>query len=187
MGGVAAVRTVAARPAADRGLRRGQPRAARAYHRLLVWKASGVVEGPQAHGPLCLAYEEVSDGLDGTELSRYWLLSEGWRWDHSPCVSNRVATVAVAQSLGVRVVGQDVPLASLLQLETGKKLAPDVAQKRQRLWHPNDLITPLPGTETPWRQAMWKDAQGWLAGGKSPSPQNADAAQISEAIQKETT
>lgn len=147
---------------------------------LLVWKPAGVAVGPEAHGPLCLVCEEISDGLDGAELSRYWLLSEDWRWDHSPCASNMVAAVAVAQSLGVMVVGQEVSLALLLQLETGKKLAPDVAQKRQRLWHPDDLITPLPGTDTPWRQAVWKDAQDWLgedglqilAGGRADEAQS---------------
>lgn len=128
----------------------------------LVWKPAGVAVGPNAHGPLCLVYEEISDGLDGTELSRYWLLSEGWHWDHSPCVSNMVAAVAVAQSLGVMVIGQDIPGALLEQLEAGKKLAAAVASQRQRLWHPDDLITPLPRTDTPWRQAMWEDAQDWL-------------------------
>ncbi|MDP3923737.1 MAG: hypothetical protein Q8Q84_10295 [Hydrogenophaga sp.] len=129
---------------------------------LLVWKPEGVAVGPNAHGPMCLVYEEISDGLDGTELSRYWLLSEGWHWDHSPCVSNMVAAVAVAQSLGVMVIGHDLPSALLEQLEAGKKLAPVVAKQRQHLWHPGDLITPLPRTDTPWRRAMWKDAQDWL-------------------------
>lgn len=129
---------------------------------LVVWKPAGVAVGPEAHGPLCLVYEEISDGLDSTELSRYWLLSDIWHWDHAPCVSNMVAAVAVAQSLGVMVIGHDLPVALLQQLEAGKKLAPVVATQRQRLWHPDDLITPLPHTDTPWRQAIWKDAQDWL-------------------------
>lgn len=148
-------------------------------HRLLlVWKGAGVEVGPEAGGPLCLVYEEISEGLDGSEQSRYWLLSDGWRWDHSPCVSNMVATVAVAQSLGVTVVDQDVPMALLLQLETGKKLAPLVAHKRQRLWHPDDLVTPLPGTDTPWRQALWQDAQNWMSDRKSLAPSSGDEAKI---------
>lgn len=154
---------------------------------LLVWKAVGSPVGPEAVGPLHLVYEEISDGLDGSELSRYWLLSEGWRWGHLPCVSNMVAVVAVAQETGVMVAGQDVPLALLLQLDTGKKLAPEVARKRQRLWHPDDLIMPLPGTDTPWRQAVWQDAQRWLTGGNSLTSPNADAAPISQAIRNETT
>lgn len=129
---------------------------------LVVWKPAGVAVGPEAQGPLCLVYEEISDGLDGNELSRYWLLSDGWHWDHSPCVSNMVAAVAVAQSLGVMVIGHDIPAALLVQLEAGKKLAPVVATQRQRLWHPDDLITPLPRTDTPWRQSTWKDAEDWL-------------------------
>lgn len=132
---------------------------------LVVWKPAGVAVGPEAHGPLCLVYEEISDGLDGTELSRYWLLSDGWHWDHSPCVSNMVAAVAVAQSLDVMVIGHEIPAALLQHLEAGKKLAPVVATQRQRLWHPDDLITPLPRTDTPWRQAVWKDAQDWLGVG----------------------
>lgn len=118
---------------------------------LLVWKPAGVAVGPEAQGPLCLVYEEISDGLDDTELSRYWLLSDGWHWDHAPCVSNMVAAVAVAQSLGVMVIGYDIPVALLVQLEAGKKLAPVVATQSQGLWHPADLVTPLPRTDTPWR------------------------------------
>lgn len=130
---------------------------------LLVWKAAGSVVGPHADGPLCLVYEEVSKGLDGTELSRYWLLSEGWHWYHTPCVSNMVAAVAVAQSLGVTVIGQDIPPTLLAQLEAGKKLVSEVANKRQRLWHPDDLITPLPGQDTEWRKGLWDGAQAYLA------------------------
>ena len=143
-------------------LRERQRIAPDARRLLVVWKSAGVAVGPEAHGPLCLVYEEISDGLDGTELSRYWLLSDGWHWDHSPCVSNMVAAVAVAQSLGVMVIGHDIPGSLLQQLEAGKKLAPVVATQHQRLWHPDDLITPLPHTDTPWRQAMSKDAQNWL-------------------------
>lgn len=133
-----------------------------AHRVLLVWKPSGVAVQPDAHGPLCLVYEEVSEGLNGSEMSRYWLLSEGWHWGHSLCVSNMVATVAVARSLGVVVVGNDIPLAQLMKFEAGKMLAPEVAKQRQDLWHPYDLIIPLPGADTPWRQAMWKDAKDWL-------------------------
>lgn len=130
---------------------------------LWVWKAAGSPVGPDADGPLCLVYEEISDGLDGSDQSRYWLLSEGWRWDHTPCVSNMVAAVAVAQSLGVTVIGRNIPRPWLLQMERGEALAPEVARRSQGLWHPDDLITPLPRTDTPWRQAVWKDAQGLLA------------------------
>jgi len=128
---------------------------------LAVWKPLGQ-EIPTGHGPLCLIYEETTDGLDGEEFTRYWLLSDHWSLHHAPCVSKMVAAVAVAQSLGVMVIGHDIPAASLQQLEAGKKLAPVVATQRQRLWHPDDLITPLPRTDTPWRQAIWKDAQDWF-------------------------
>lgn len=135
-------------------------------HRILcIWKGEGQPLGEEGCGvgPLCLVYEETSDGLDGMELSRYWLLSNEWPLNHAPCVENMVAAVAMAQSLGILVTGREVPLDKLLRLEAGKMLLPEAAAHRRTLWHPEDLVSPLPGKDTPWRQAVWRGAQGWLA------------------------
>jgi hypothetical protein len=140
------------------------------HRTLLVWKTVGVDIGPKAHGPLCLVYQESSEGLDATDRSCYWLLSEGWYWDHPPCISNMVAMVAIAQSLSVTVLGQDIPETLLKHLEAGKKLAAEVARKSQTLWYPEDLVTPLPGSDTAWRQAIWQEAQGWLSTCEFPLP-----------------
>lgn len=129
---------------------------------LYVWKSVGEVVGPSTTGPLCLLYGETSAGLDGTEFSRYWLLSNGWRWDHGPCVENMVAAVFVARTLGVLVMGHDIPQTLLVQLEEGKKLAPQVISQRSGGWHPDDLISPLPRTDTEWRRALCAGAQGYL-------------------------
>ncbi len=83
-------------------------------------------EIPSGHGPLCLTYEETTDGLDGSEFTRYWLLSDQWSLHHAPCLENLLAVIAVARSLGVRVLGSDIPLRDLQQLEAGKKLIPEV-------------------------------------------------------------
>lgn len=56
--------------------------------------------GPGADGPLCVVYEEVSEGLDGMEWSRYWMLSNHWHMGHAPCVENLAALVHVAQHAG---------------------------------------------------------------------------------------
>jgi hypothetical protein len=114
-----------------------------------------------------LKYEEICGGLDGTEPSRYWLLLDGWHRDHSPCVSKKVPAIAVAQSLGVMVIDHDLPPTLLRQLGAEMKLAPVMATQLQRVCHPDDLITPLPRTVTPWRQAIWLNAkdrlgQDWL-------------------------
>ena len=134
-------------------------------HRLLcIWKGQGQPLGEDGcgEGPLCLVYEETSEGLDGMEFSRYWLLSNEWPLNHAPCVENMVAAVAMAQSLGILVTGREVPLDKLLRLEADKLLLPEVAAHIQGLWYPQDLASPLPGKDTPWRQAVWRGAQAWL-------------------------
>lgn len=128
---------------------------------LAVWKPLGQ-DIPHGHGPLCLIYEETTDGLDGTEFTRYWLLSDHWSLNHAPCLENLLAVIAIARSLGIWVLGSDVPMAQLQQLEAGKKLIPEVAKRRQGKWHPEDLIDPLPGQDSEWRRALWKSAQGYL-------------------------
>lgn len=130
---------------------------------LSVWKPQGQGIWPNGVGPLCLIYEETSDGLDGAELTRYWLLSDHWRLDHAPCIENLLAVIAVTRSLGIWVFGSDVQMDMLQQLEAGKKLIPDAKKRLCGKWHPEDLVEPLPGQDAEWRQALWKGAQGYLA------------------------
>ena len=137
---------------------------------LSVWKPQGQPIWPDGYGPVCLIYEEVADGLDGTEFSRYWLLSELWKLDHAPCIENLLAVVAVARSVGVLVLGYEVPMRLLHQLEAGKKLIPVVVKQSQRgKWHPEDLVEPLPGQDFEWRQTLWRGAQAYLAGSRFDS------------------
>ncbi len=130
---------------------------------LSVWKAKGEEMGPEGSGPLCLVYEETSEGLDGKDWSRYWLLSDEWRLDHSPCVENMVAAVAVARSLGILVTGHDLPMDKLTRVTTGKMLIPQAALHRRGRWYPEDLADPAPGQNTEWQRAVWKGGQAWLA------------------------
>jgi hypothetical protein len=74
-----------------------------------------------------------------------------------------VAAVAVAQPLGILVTGRDVPLKTLHRLESGDVLLPEAAAQASALWHPEDLVSPLPCKDSAWRQALWQSAQGWLA------------------------
>ena len=129
---------------------------------LSVWKPQGQ-ELPSGFGPLCLVYEETTDGLDGSEFTRYWLLSDHWRLDHAPCLENLLAVIAVARSLDIWVFGLDVPTTQLEQLEAGRTLIPEVAKRACGKWHPEDLIQPLPGKEAEWRKALWQGAQDYLA------------------------
>jgi hypothetical protein len=133
-------------------------------HRFVhVWKPQGPAIGPHAFGPACLVYEETSDGLDGAVFSRYWRLSGEWPLDHAPCVENMIAVVAIARSLGILVVGHELALDDLRRLTAGKALIPDLQRRRRGRWHPEDLIEPLAGKDSAWRQARWQGAQDYLA------------------------
>jgi hypothetical protein len=129
---------------------------------LSVWKPQGQ-KLPGGFGPLFLVYEETTNGLDGLEFTRYWLLSDHWRLDHAPCLENLLAVIAVVRSLGIWVLGRDVPMSQLEQLEAGKRLIPEAAKRSRGKWHPEDLIDPLPGKDTAWRKACWQGAQEYLA------------------------
>lgn len=128
-----------------------------------VWKPHGQAIWPNGEGPLCLIYEEISDGLDGSEFTRYWLLSDHWSLHHAPCIENLLAVVAVARSLGIWVLGCDIPVDLLRQLDAGKKLIPEVERRQCGKWHPEDLVEPLPGQDTEWRKGLWDGAQAYLA------------------------
>ena len=133
-------------------------------HRFVhVWKPQGPSIGPDAFGPVCVIYEETSDGLDGAEFSRFWRLSDEWPLDHAPCVENMIAVVAIARSLGILVVGDELELDDLRRLTAGKALIPDLQRRRRGSWHPEDLIKPLAGKDSAWRQARWQGAQDYLA------------------------
>jgi len=151
------------RPAEYRGwLEERQRQTPHANRRLSIWKTKGEPMGPGGDGPLCLVYEETSEGLDDMEFSRYWLLSNEWSLHHSPCVANMVAAVAIAQSLHILVTGHDLPSDKLTHVITGKILIPNAARYRNGRWHPEDLTDPAPGQDAEWRRAIWKDAQDWL-------------------------
>ena len=132
-------------------------------HRFVhVWKPPGPAIGPDAYGPVCLVYEETSDGLDGAEFSRFWRLSGEWPLDHPPRVENMIAVVAIARSLGVLVVEHELVADDLLRLTAGKALIPDLQRRLRSRWHPEDLIEPLPGQDSEWRQARWQGAQVYI-------------------------
>jgi hypothetical protein len=136
---------------------------------LTIWKTEPGELDPNSEGRLCAVYEETFAGLDGNGLSRYWRFSEEWWLDHAPCIENMVALVALAQSQKILVLGRVASDKVLAQVEAGQLLLPELAKYRQGGWHPDDLVTPLPGKDTPWRQAVWAGAQRYLCRNKNIS------------------
>lgn len=59
--------------------------------------------------------------------------------------------MAVAQSLDILATGREIPRDKLARLEAGNLLLPEAAALGKALWHPEDLVTPLPGRDSAWR------------------------------------
>lgn len=118
--------------------------------------------GPDASGPVFLVYEEIENGLDGEQFSRYWLLSDEWYMYHPPCVENMAAAVSVADSAGVLVIGKQLPLRELVRLQNRETLLPELMGFVRGTWYPTDLVNPPPLQDSPWRQAVWQGAKKWL-------------------------
>jgi hypothetical protein len=121
--------------------------------------------GPQSTGSLCVAYGERFDTLDTQELSRYWLLSDHWRLDHSPCTVNLMALCAIAGELGIMVIGHVVRQDALTRLDDGQLFVPQVLALDIHRWFPSDLIDPPPGQDSEWRRILWSDARAMLESG----------------------
>lgn len=127
-----------------------------------VFVASKEPLGPQSTGSLCVAYGECFDMLDAQELSRYWLLSDHWRLDHSSCTVNLMALCAIATDFGIMVIGHVVRQEALTRLDDGQLFVPQVLALDTHRWFPSDLIDPPPGQDSEWRHALWKDAEEML-------------------------
>lgn len=137
----------------------------RAAHTLIgdrvihVWITSKGPLGPQSTGAVCIAFEQHFGRLDERYLSRYWLLSDQWRLDHSPCVVNLMALCAIAADLDIMVIGHVASQEALTRLDDGELFVPQLLAQSSHRWFPTDLIDPPPGHNSEWRQALWREAQ----------------------------
>jgi hypothetical protein len=120
---------------------RGRIEAAPNVQRFItVWKADRGPVNFDSVGPLCIVYEEVGAGLDGSHFSRYWLLSRDWPLGHPPPVECMVVLSSVARSLGVMMSGRIKPLRWLEQLEMGAVFVPEVVRLGGEAWYPEDAV-----------------------------------------------
>jgi hypothetical protein len=122
-------------------LRRRQEIAPQADRMLQVWTEDDPVADSACSGPLCLIYAEESAWLDGTSLSRYWMLSDHWLIDHGSCVVSLGKVVGIARELDILVVGRLVPAALLQKLESGQIFAPQAQLRSGKLWYPEDMAS----------------------------------------------
>jgi hypothetical protein len=93
-----------------------------------------------AHGRFVVIYEECFAEIGDKLLSRYWYLSEGYRFEHSPCMVDLLSILTIAEHFRLLAVGHVVGSATLVAAERGSLglLPPEL--ERTKRWHPQNWV-----------------------------------------------
>lgn len=119
-----------------------------------------------ASGPFVVVLEECFGELDQRALSRYWVMSEGWHFEHQPCAMDLLCLMTIAESLHITSCGHKVDRKFIKQFEEGKLLAPEFIDKGRRSCRIVEWV-PAAGDDTamtPYHQAVWREARKRLIG-----------------------
>lgn len=114
-----------------------------------------------ASGPFIVVLEECFSELDKRALSRYWVMSEGWHFEHQPCAVDLLCLMTIAESLNITSCGHEVDRKFIKQFEEGKLLAPEFIDKSQRTCRIIEWV-PAAGDDckmTTYHQAVWREAK----------------------------
>jgi len=114
------------------------------YRKIYVWAESDLVARVPPTGLLSQVYVEDKPGLDGNELSRFWMLSTEWPAAHLPCQATMLHVAKLAEPMRIQVIGRVVPEKVLRRLESGRIFAAQAEKHAGRLWHPQDVVPRWP-------------------------------------------
>lgn len=112
-------------------------------------------------GPFVVVLEECFGELDRRGMSRYWIVSEGWRFDHQPCAMNLLCLMTIAESLHITSCGHDADRRLIKRFESGHLFAPELIDKSRRHGRIIEWV-PASGDDssmTPYHQAVWREAK----------------------------
>ncbi|HEX5373899.1 MAG TPA: hypothetical protein VFW84_14330 [Aquabacterium sp.] len=112
-------------------------------------------------GPFVVVFEECFDELDRRGMSRYWVMSEGWRFEHQPCAMDLLCLMTIAESLHITSCGHDVDRRLIKKFEGGHLFAPELIDKSRRRGPIIEWV-PASGDDssmTPYHQAVWREAK----------------------------
>lgn len=88
----------------------------------------------EAKGRFFVVHEECFAELNNVALSRYRFLSNGWNFDHSPCLINLLAIIMIAESFGIPTFGQVGTRQIVRKAEEGTLLLPQGLATCNRRW-----------------------------------------------------
>lgn len=94
----------------------------------------------QAHGGFVIVYEEAFAELGDKSLSRYWYLSNGSSFRHTPCTIDVLSMLSIGESLGVSSVGHVVPASVIARAESGTLGLLPKSLLDSRRWQPRDWV-----------------------------------------------
>lgn len=117
-------------------------------------------------GPFVVVLEECFGELDQRGISRYWVMSEGWHFEHQPCTIDLLCMMTIAESLHITSCGHDVNRRLIKKFEGGHLLAPELIDKSRRCCRIIEWV-PSAGddaTMSPYHQAVWREAKERLVG-----------------------
>jgi hypothetical protein len=94
----------------------------------------------EAHGRFLVIYEEAFAEIDDKSLSRFWYLSSGSHFEHSPCVIDLLCILAIAEHFTLWTAGHVIPHTTTLSAEKGTLGLIPLALKSNKSWRPQDWV-----------------------------------------------
>ena len=112
-----------------------------------------------ASGRFVAIYEECFAQLDDKALSRFWYLSNGMNFEHTPCTVDLLGMLTIAEDCHLTLSAHTVSAATLHAAESGKLgLLPPILAHAKR-WHIQDWVPIRYETQnchTETHRALWE-------------------------------
>lgn len=162
------VGSVYKRPAAQHEWLASRTLALPGWHAALHVATQGEFRDPgQAEGAFFVAYEECFEQLGNKSVSRYWYLSNGFRFSHAPCTIDLLTMLAIGECLGISAVGHVLPSQLIERAERGTLgLLPKVLSEG-RHWQPREWVPTSydsANCESDAHRQLWDEARRKLGG-----------------------
>lgn len=121
----------------------------------------------QAEGFFFVAYEECFEQLGDKSISRYWYLSNGFRFGHAPCTVDLLTMLAIGECLGISAVGHVLPSKRIERAERGTLGLLPKALSEGRRWQPCYWVPTrydAANCESDAHRKLWDEARRKLDG-----------------------
>lgn len=126
-----------------------------------VFATEAFKEPGVAHGRFAIAYAESFATLDDRDLYRYWWLSQGAHFAHTPCSIDLLAILAVTEHFTLLPSGHVVSHRALCAAEKGLLGLLPLVLDRPKSWSPQDWVPvryEMEGCKSDTHRRLWLEA-----------------------------